>query len=308
MKVYNNKPVAVLLVVFLVILNSQCFRKGENIPTFPPTSDSLIEDGWSAFESGKYDKAVEHFTEAKNRDAAVPDTYRGLAWSQTRALDFTGAETNFKVYMTLVTGQEDKLIDAYAGFATMYSASGQDEDAIQWCHTVVEKSPQYVFEHDARVNAKSLNTIVAKSYYNMSDYLTALNIIQEDVDNTFIQTLLENGIIAQVTGAEIKVKIPVISSTPLTSQASLTVTRQVIAGTDTSMVGVNLVKVLEIRSADGPSQYTVLSFNQGDNRINFSGNPVPRNGDWFHVDYLYAPDYGLFLSRLLSKIDEMQTL
>ncbi len=303
-----KKPVAVLLVAFFVLLNSQCYRKGENIPTFPPTSDSLIEDGWAAFEKGQYNKAVDLFTEAKNRDAAVPDAYRGLAWSQARALDFTGAETNFKVYMTLVAGHDDKLIDAYAGFATMYAASGQDTEAILWCHTVVEQDPLYVFEHDPRVNAKSLNTIVAKSYYNMSDYLTALSIIQDDVDNQFIQSLMDDGTIAEVTDARVKVKIPTISTTPVTSQASLTIMRPVVDNGDTTMVGVNLVKVLDIRSASGPSEYTVLSFNQGDNRVSFSGNPVPRNGDYFHVDYLFAPDYGVFLSKLLKKIDEMQTL
>jgi tetratricopeptide (TPR) repeat protein len=303
-----TKYFAAIFAVFCLVIGTACDRQGKNIPTNPPTADSRLSEGWKAFETGQYTKAIDGFSAAKNRDATYADAYRGLGWSYSRVMDFTNAEINYKIFTTLVKDNPDMLNDTQAGLAAMYAAAGNYQKSIELCEDVIATNANYAFEHDGRVNAASLRALVAKCYYNQKDYLTALGTIQTYLDGTFIAGLKNSGIIVEKLNDLVKIKVAGISQTPLTGQASMTLTHQVIADGDTSIVGINLVQVLNISGTDGLAQYNVDSFNQGDNRIIFSGNPIPRNGDQFLVDYIYAPDYGLFLSKLLEKIDELEQL
>ena len=156
-----------LSLISLVLLITACDRKGKNIPTYPPTADSRLSEGWTAFESGDYEQAINGFTDAKNRDAAYADAYNGLAWSYARTQDFDNAKSNFSVFMSLVGEDMSKRIDAYAGLATIYAANQEDSLAIEWSKEVLNIEPNYEFNHDAKVNAKSLKALVAKSYFNM---------------------------------------------------------------------------------------------------------------------------------------------
>jgi tetratricopeptide (TPR) repeat protein len=299
----SYKKIAVIFVALFLFIVSACDRKGENIPTFPPTADSRLSEGWSNFEAGNYSIAIERFAAAKNRDASYADAYRGLGWSYSRVMDFTNAESNFKIYATLFKDDPAKLNDVNAGLATMFGAAGNDSKAIELSELVIAADANYSFDHDPRVNTSSLRALIARSYYNQGNYLATLEFILNNLDAAFLSSLIGDGTLQEKNNDVVKIKIPAISPTPLTGQTGMALMRQVIVNSDTSIVGVHLVKVLDIRSFDGNAHYSIVSFTQGDNRITFVGNPVPKNNDQFLVDYLFAPDYGIFLSKLLQKID-----
>jgi len=302
----SYKKIAVIFSALVLIVTSACERKGKDIPVYPPTADSRLSEGWDYFEAGNYSVAIERFASSKNRDALYADAYRGLGWSYSRVMDYTNAESNFSIFATLSATEPAKLNDVNAGLATMYAAAGDNLKAIEMCEQVIAADPNYSFEHDSRVNVSSLQALIARSYYNEQNFLASLEYVENNLDAAFITELLNNGILQEKVNDIVEIKIPAISPTPLTGQASMSLMRQVVVDTDTSMVGVHLVKVLDIRSLDGLAHYTIVNFTQGDNRITFVGNPVPRNKDEFQVDYLFAPDYDIFLSKLLCKIDDIQ--
>jgi tetratricopeptide (TPR) repeat protein len=299
----SYKTLAVIFSVLLLVIGSACNREGKYIPINPPTADTRLSEGWDNFEAGNYAVAIERFAAAKNRDASYADAYNGLGWSYSRVMDFTNAESNYIIYATLSEGDPAKLHDVDAGLATMFAAAGNDVKAVEYSEKVIAADPNYSFNHDSRINVSSLRALIARSYYNQKNYLATLEYIQNNLDSGFYSALVSDGTLEEKMNAIVKVKIPAVSSTPLTGQTGMALMRQVIADGDTSMVGVHLVKVLDIRSSDGLAHYSIVNFTQGDNRITFVGNPIPKNNDQFFVDYLFAPDYDVFLAKLLQKID-----
>jgi tetratricopeptide (TPR) repeat protein len=299
----SYKKFAVVFFFLALIISSACDREGKNIPVNPPTANTQLNDGWKNFEAGNYSAAIESFAAAKNRDASYADAYNGLGWSYSRVMDFTNAESNFIIYATLSQDDPLKLNDVDAGLATMFGAAGNDSKAVEYCEKVIAADPDYSFSHDSRVNVSSLRTLIARSYYNQKNYLATLEYIQNNLDANFFSGLVGDGTLQETLDAVVKVKIPAVSPTPLTGQTSLTLMRQVIVDDDTSQVGVHLVKVLDISSFDGNAHYSIVKFTQGDNVVTFVGNPIPKNNDRFLVDYLFAPNFDIFLAKLLQKID-----
>lgn len=294
--------VIVLGMVVIVMFANSCYRKGENIPTGPPTANSRLTDGWQAFESGEYEEAIASFAASKNRDAAYYDAYNGLAWSYTRIFDYDQAMPNFKVYMTLVSDKPELLIDAYAGLATMYAASGDDQEAINWANQIIDTNPAYQFNHDARINAKSLVSLIAKSYYNLEDYLAALKIVQSSINSDFVNTLKSDGILFDAVDDTIQIRVRAVSQTPMSGQVVMEITRML----DDTEIDVSLVDVISVTSARTQSRYDILSFAPGNNLVRIYGNPIPRDKDKFLVNYLYTTDFVLFISRLLKEIENNQ--
>ena len=88
--------------------------------------------------------------------------------------------------------------------------------------------------------------------------------------------------------------------------AELTISRTVITAQDTTEIDAELVRVQSIKSVSSGVEYQILNFVQGGGLVRFFGNPIPQAGEKFFVDYLYASDYGIFLSRLSKKIQELK--
>jgi len=101
-------------------------RQGKNIPTFPPTADSRLAEGWSAFESGSYATALERFTAAKNRDASYADAYRGLGWSM-RASGFHQRRDQFLKSTPPCQGRSGQGQRRQAGTGDHVRRQGQDQ-------------------------------------------------------------------------------------------------------------------------------------------------------------------------------------
>ncbi len=288
-----------LTFILLSLVVSGCYRKGENIPVNPPTANTHLQDAWAAFESGSYAVAAESFTAAKDRDALKSEAYLGLGWTLARQLSFDQAISNFRI-MQAISQDAAMLLDSYAGLAVCFAAMKDNENAIEQAEKVLQLSPSYSFSHDTYINAKSMNIIIARSYVDQMDYLSALETVEGQIQAGFTAELLNAGILLQESKESPVVVSP---NTPVNGEATLRLTK------DKGGVAVPLeiVKVLTIKSADGRVGYGVVSFQQGGGEIIFKGNPIPQATDVMKIDLIYAADYGLFLSKLFEKITSLRS-
>jgi len=302
MKETKNWSFVTLLFFLVAILAlSGCYRKGENIPVNPPTASGYITDAWSTFEKGDYEAAEADFQAAKERDALQAEAYLGLGWVEARLLKFDDAISNFRILQS-ISQDQGMLLDSYAGLAVCYAAMNQHDAAIEEAERVISVAPDYAFSHDDYVNAKALYVIIARAYVNKGDYLSALEIVNENIEPGFIDQLISDGILIKALNTE---SVPIVGAqTNVSSEATLRLTKT----KNEAEVPIELVKVLAVKSADESVQYQIIRFDQGGSDIIFKGNPIPQDEDTFKVDLIYASDFGLFLSKLYEKLASFRNI
>lgn len=282
-----------------VLIISGCYRKGENIPVNPPTVTTHLADAWSEFETGSYEAAVTSFTAAKDRDAGQAEAYLGLGWALARVLSYEQAESNFRI-MQSITDDQSMILDSYAGLAVCFAAMKQNDEAIAEAQKVLELSPAYQFSHDSYVNALAMHKVVARSYVDQMDYLSALDVVDSSIEPGFITGLLGEGMLLHET----KDSSPITSAnTNVKGEVTLRLTKTK-SGAE---VPIELVKVISVKNQDGVVSYDILSFQQGVGDIVVKGNPIPKSTDILKVELIYASDYGLFLSKLFEKIASLRS-
>ena len=297
-----RKIYILLLITSILFLN--CEQKGENIPTFAPTASYHIQEGWKAFQSGDYVAAVDNFTAAKNRDALDSTAYLGLGWSNARLLDFEKSISNFQLMLSFVKGNSMRT-DAYAGLAMTYSAQHNDSLAIDAARQALQILSDYQFLYDNKITAAKLHVVIAQNYYNSQNYLKALAEIDQYLLNGYVDNLLNDGILVSI--ADKPVQATVFSYTELSGRAELTLTKTLQVAGSTKEVDAELVEVKSIKNSVTGVAYQILGFEQGGGVVRFLGIPIPQAGETFLVDFLYANNYGVFLSRLSKTIQGLQS-
>jgi len=98
----------IISLAILILMISRCSHKSDDLPTAPESIESLISDGWKAFQAGDYNKAIQDFekTIKRNVDPAISiDAYRGLGWTYSRVEKYSQAITNFNFVISLETDQ-----------------------------------------------------------------------------------------------------------------------------------------------------------------------------------------------------------
>jgi tetratricopeptide (TPR) repeat protein len=298
-----KKLSAFLAALLLMLVTVGCDREGENIPTSFPTVSSLKIDGWSYFENAQYTDAITSFNGAKNRNATDIDAYNGLGWSYARVSDYSNAESNFKLMMSLSTSA-DILADAYAGLALMNFATprdlavsarnARDSVAIDFIDKVFALKSNYAFTHDDRINAKMLYKVVAQIRFNRGEYLKCVQEIEQNLVSNYFQTLLDKGLVKKMeTDTTV---VTVLSETQVTGKAVLNLSVE----SDGATRAAELVDIIAVKDLTQNVTYEVLSFTEGKQQVTFRGNPIPQKDDKFLVDYYYAPDFGLVLAELMQ--------
>jgi len=299
----NNQHLKLLLYtialsVFIFSITG-CDREGENIPTNALTADIYLSQGWTAYESGDFESAITNFDASKRRDAIKQDAYNGLGWSYAQVGEFDNAISNFQLLLS-ITESNSIIADCYAGLAMAYAAyrnmsadiGNPDTLALEHATMALNLNPNYEFSHDPKVDYKSLHVLIAQSYFNSQEFLQAMKVVVDNVSPDFRQNLLDDQTIVEVTNDTIEVSIS--TSTVINGTAIL------------KIVGKPLVDVLSITNEKHQSSCSVVDFVQGGREITFVGNPVPKEFDLFLVDYQYAPDFGVFLSKLITVIEQNQ--
>ncbi len=297
----NIKWNALLAVIAIVTLTSLsgCYRKGKNIPVNPPTESTYLTDAWALFESGDFSAAEEAFKSSKDRDALNPDAFLGLGWTQARLLNFNAAVSNFRIMQSITTDPALQA-DAYAGLTVCFAAMQDDDSAIENAQITLQMQPNYAFSHDTYIDVKALNIVVARSYLNKGDYLSAMQVVENNLESGFIDQLVSDGVLIKTNSLEASAIIS--ATTAVDGKATLRLFKDV-NGTSAVM---ELVKVYAVKDFSESVDYSVESFQQGGSDIIFKGNPVPTSEDVFKVDLLYASNFGQFLSRLYEKIESLR--
>ena len=292
----SRKIILYMMFIFILIFSFSCDREGENIPTQALTVDMYLANGWEAYEAGLFDDAVDAFTSAKERDAVKLEAYNGLGWSLAQVADYENSISSFKFLLSM-TDDPQLIGDCYAGLSMTYAAyrelpaadGNPDTIAIEYAETGLQHDPDYVFAHDEKVNAAALHLIIAQSHYNSENFLIALTEVDSYVEPDFEQSLIDDGTILKVE--DDTVKVVVSASTEFNGTVSF------------NLEGKELVNVLSIVNPVTDISYNVVSFDEGGMEVSCVGNPVPKDEDIFLVDYLHAPNYGIFLSKLLEAIE-----
>jgi tetratricopeptide (TPR) repeat protein len=285
--------------IFLLFILNSCYRKGENIPVDPPTVSTHMADGWRVFEAGDYESAEDFFTSAKDRDALQPEAFLGLGWTQARLLKYDVAISNFRILQS-ISEEQSLLIDCYAGLAVCYAAGNDDEMAIENAEKVLELNTSYSFSHDSYIDGKAMNVVIARALINSADYLAALEVVENQIEPGFTESLKNAGILVEAIGLQ---STPIILSSTIVDGSAILRLQKDRGG---SNVPIELVKVHAVKDSLERVNYTVTGFQQGGSDIFIEGNPVPQEDDVLKADVVYARGYGEFLAELYEKIETLR--
>jgi len=293
--------------VLLLIIIVGCERKGEHIPTAAITGDLYLENGWTQYESGNYEAAIENFILSKARDATKEDVYNGLGWGYTKMENYEEASSNFLLLLSLTDSDEMKA-DIYAGLAMLHSAiqlsldqrASYDDSlarieegltAINYANMVFELDPDYQFSHDEHINVNTMHAMIAQCYFNMQNFIRALNEVETYLDTEIRQNFITDGFVTN------KLDTVIVTTAPET---------EVTGALDVSLENAQLVDVISVKNLETNILYNVVEYVQGGYIVTISGNPVPQDNENYLIEYQNAVDYGLFLNELINTIVQYQ--
>jgi tetratricopeptide (TPR) repeat protein len=123
----------------------------------------FTNEGWTAFEAGNLDLALEKFNAAIGLDAQYGPAYTGRGWVQlsraTAAGDFSTAVASFDAAVARGEGGGDVL----GGRAAARLALGGDNlaEAVQDAETALAGTPAFVFAHRVTFDYRDLHLVAA---------------------------------------------------------------------------------------------------------------------------------------------------
>ncbi len=277
--------------------------ESDDIPSGPAeTVESLVIDGWMAFNDGEIDAALDFFTNAANAEATNLEAYLGLGYSFSETNELERAHQSFGNVIALsavliLSGDitqleaDTLLAEAYAGKATAYLAGGFYDDAVSSGDLAIatwtaQSDPGHRWIDG--FDLTDLKLIVADAHYNASRFNQAMLIVDELDDNSFITNAVH-------IFSDTEVLIPdLLETTWQTGIAQLVLV-------DNGY----LIHPISVLDAVGGS-CTIESFDMAGDMIEFMANPIPTATDSFSVNYYYSDDFGQFLIELRDKIIQLE--
>jgi len=134
------------------------------------TVETLSEDGWSLFQRGKYDAALDKFIDATYKDNTSEMGYHGKAWCYLMLNEVINAVENFN--LAILKG--NRTLDPKAGLAAAYLAVGSYPEAIQNAQAVLSGNSHWFFEYEPLINFQDMRLISAMAYFHEGQLATAL--------------------------------------------------------------------------------------------------------------------------------------
>jgi len=138
---------------------------------------TLIQSGWQAFAAKDYANAEARFGQAIPLaqlsviyDSLHAEALSGRGWAKAYRRNFFPAKNDFTESLTHAKRGVRTDLSAKAGLALVHHALNEFAAAIPRALEVVNSSPNYAFEHDAKVTFKRLRLLLAQSYYTLGDF------------------------------------------------------------------------------------------------------------------------------------------
>lgn len=284
----KTKKISIIAVLSLLIVGCTEKLSNDKFLSQPPEYYSaILQEGWDSFEAGRYNQAVELFSQAAEREATLPEVYLGLGWSSYRSNALENGRSYFGQaiafsFLDSVNGQTI-VVESTAGLAGIALAAGEFENAISYVDDVLGENPGFSFTHDDVVDYKALKRIKAISSYYLGDFATAY---QQVLD---LGLSISDVISVQANGVDNAVATATGSST--------------FDGVSTIKVPIAHKLVLVSAVATQNTSYEITSISAGGSTFSVFGNPVLATGDSVRADYYYAADFGRFLSDLVAIIE-----
>jgi tetratricopeptide (TPR) repeat protein len=137
------------------------------------TAGSLTQAGWTLFEQGEYELAIDKFERALELDADYADAFNGLGWSNAKLDNLAQALENFGMCVS----NAPSLTEGYAGCAPVYrdydTEPAHFDSAVAFASTALTQDSAFEFSHDDNFDWRDLRLIMAQSYYGLGEFLLA---------------------------------------------------------------------------------------------------------------------------------------
>lgn len=161
-------------IAFILVLTLACSKEPAGGDE-GKTPQQLVNEGWTAFESGDYTTAEARFDEALAQDNSLWEAHHGLGWVQAR-LGNSGEAVN---QFLNVLAQNSAVLSAKAGLAFIYNAQMQYANSNQRAGEVLQMNAQWVFEHDSRVDWKDLVILRAVNFFALGQFAESLQEVKK---------------------------------------------------------------------------------------------------------------------------------
>ena len=277
----------------------------------PEKYDALIETGWTHFQSGMYEEAIDAFSRASERNAIEPEVYLGLGWSYARNLELVKGENNLQKAVAFAVFDSIRAdiitAESLVGVGLIKLAIGQYNECVMYINQVLGADELFVFSMDPSINSQSLNISKAKSHYYLGEIEQSYLILQDlGIEIDYVQTVSETGTVKYGEYyQDIDASGTWNSGEPLDDRNG----NGIWDDYNTISLGEVLVSVNEEHSlvsgssvrSDGIN-YTILKTYEGTNWLLISGNPIVDENHNVEVDYIFTVDYSEFLNKLLGSI------
>lgn len=169
-----KRPGFLPVLLIVLMLAHGCGGGGDTAPA--ESASSRTAEGWTLFEDGDYEGAIEKFARALTLDASYADAYNGFGWSYARLDSLSTSLNSFGEAITR-TGTSAVLVDSYAGSSPAYrdllTRPSHFDSAAVYASNALALDRRYIFEHDGDFDWRDLHLIMAQSFFALNDYSAA---------------------------------------------------------------------------------------------------------------------------------------
>ncbi len=156
-----------------------------------PESPDYVEHGWELMAELDYRGAIPQFEEGALIDPTFADAFNGLGWAYAK---LGSADTSAGHFITGEAKGDTTVVgtEILAGLAFSKLALGEFEDAVTNGRTALDRTPNWVFQHDTNIYFDHLTLAIATGYYGWGKFDSSLVWVQRldptyDADVTILQ-------------------------------------------------------------------------------------------------------------------------
>jgi len=137
-------------------------------PETEPTGEELVAQGWEAFESSDWTRALARFQAALSADVLPADAYNGLGWTYATVDSFRLALGFFDAAL----GAGVAGADPYAGKSVVLRENAPPDyaGAVTAASEALDRSPRYQFAHDPTFDWRDLHLLLAQCNFALTLY------------------------------------------------------------------------------------------------------------------------------------------